>query len=153
MRCRHCGGAHFSHQCPQRRIQSATALSAQTQAAPAADENKADAAASTGKYVLPSARRGADRADRPERPPEYTLRVSNLTESATEQDVRDLFERFGPLTRCFVKMQPNGRANKGFAFVSFAREADAAKACEKLNGFGYGHLILAVEPKQDRNSK
>lgn len=129
-------------------------MSTQPEAA-ADDDAKADSgAAGSGKYVPPSMRRGvAGTSERPERPPEYTLRVSNLTDTATEDDVRDLFGRFGRITRCFVKMSPNGRTNMGFAFVSFDREQDARRACEKLNGFGYGHLILAVEPKQDRPNK
>lgn len=125
-------------------------MSTQPEAAAPADDEKADSAAAGGKYVLPSMLRrglGASGTDRPERV-EYTLRVSNLTEDATEDDVRDLFGRFGRVTRCFVKMAPNGRYNMGFAFVSFDNEKDARRACEKLNGFGYGHLILSVEPKQ-----
>ena len=125
-------------------------------AAAAADDAGGDSGAAAGgdKYVLPSMRRGAaGGSERPDRPPEYTLRVSNLTDSATENDVRELFGRFGRITRCFVKMSPNGRTNMGFAFVSFEREDDAKRACQKLNGYGYGHLILAVEPKADRPNK
>ena len=56
-----------------------------------------------------------------------------------------MFERFGRVTRVFLaKDRDTGRA-KGFAFVSFADRSDAAKACDKLEGFGYHHLILKVE--------
>jgi translation initiation factor 3 subunit G len=61
---------------------------------------------------------------------------------AEEQDLRDMFERFGRVTRVFLaKDRDTGRA-KGFAFVD---RADAARACEKMDGFGYRHLILRVE--------
>jgi translation initiation factor 3 subunit G len=64
---------------------------------------------------------------------------------AEEQELRDLFERFGRVTRVFLaKDRDTGRA-KGFAFVSFVDRTDAASACEKMDGFGYRHLILRVE--------
>ena len=34
---------------------------------------------------------------------------------------------------------------KGFAFINYYRQEDAAKAITTLNGFGYDHLILNVE--------
>ncbi len=37
------------------------------------------------------------------------------------------------------------RRAKGFAFISFTDRADAARACEKMDGFGFKHLILRVE--------
>lgn len=56
-----------------------------------------------------------------------------------------MFERWGRVTRVFLaKDRDTGRA-KGFAFVSFADRSDAAKACEKMDGFGYNNLILRVE--------
>ena len=35
--------------------------------------------------------------------------------------------------------------SRGFAFVSFVHKEDAARAMEKLQGFGYDHLILKLE--------
>lgn len=64
---------------------------------------------------------------------------------AEEQELRDIFERFGRVTRVFLaKDRDTGRA-KGFAFISFVDRADAARACDRLDGFGYKHLILKVE--------
>ena len=34
---------------------------------------------------------------------------------------------------------------QGFAFVSYVKREDAARAVSNLNGFGYDHLILSVE--------
>ena len=68
-----------------------------------------------------------------------------VSEFAEENEMRDLFERFGRVTRVFLaKDRDTGRA-KGFAFVSFQERSDAGKALEKLDGFGYHHLILKVE--------
>ncbi|SLM40828.1 eukaryotic translation initiation factor 3 subunit [Lasallia pustulata] len=74
-----------------------------------------------------------------------TLRVTNVSEFAEEADLREIFERFGRVTRVFLaKDRETGRA-KGFAFISYQERSDAAKACEKIDGYGYGHLILRVE--------
>lgn len=57
-----------------------------------------------------------------------------VSEFAEEQDLRDMFERFGRVTRVFLaKDRDTGRA-KGFAFISFQERTDAAKACEKMDG-------------------
>lgn len=57
-----------------------------------------------------------------------------MSEFAEEQDLRDMFERFGRVTRVFLaKDRETGRA-KGFAFISFQERTDAAKACEKMDG-------------------
>ena len=74
-----------------------------------------------------------------------TLRVTNVSEFAEENEIREMFSRYGHVTRVFLaKDRDTGRA-KGFAFVSFADRADAARACERMDGYGYGHLILKVE--------
>lgn len=71
--------------------------------------------------------------------------ISQVSEFAEENDLREIFERHGRVTRVFLaKDRETGRA-KGFAFVSYADRADAAKACERVDGYGFGHLILKVE--------
>lgn len=68
-----------------------------------------------------------------------------VSEMADEPELRDMFERFGRVTRVFLaKDRETGRA-KGFAFISFADREDAVKACAKMDGFGFKHLILKVE--------
>jgi translation initiation factor 3 subunit G len=75
----------------------------------------------------------------------WLTKFVKVSEMAEEQDLREMFERFGRVTRVFLaKDRDSGRA-KGFAFISFVDRADAARACEKMDGFGYRHLILRVE--------
>ncbi|KAI3006504.1 hypothetical protein CBS147346_3795 [Aspergillus niger] len=68
-----------------------------------------------------------------------------VSELAEEGELRDLFERFGRVTRVFLARDRETQRAKGFAFISFADRSDAARACEKMDGFGYRHLILRVE--------
>ena len=62
------------------------------------------------------------------------LVCEKVSEFAEENDLREIFERFGRVTRVFLaKDRETGRA-KGFAFISFQERSDAAKACEKIDG-------------------
>lgn len=64
---------------------------------------------------------------------------------AEEGELRDMFERFGRVTRVFLAKDRETGMAKGFAFISFVDRADAVKACAKMDGFGFKHLILRVE--------
>lgn len=90
--------------------------------------------------------------------------VVQVSEFAEEDDLRDMFERFGRVTRVFLAKDRETNRAKGFAFISYQERTDAAKACEKMDGCrlplrflsfcpllitssadGFGHLILRVE--------
>lgn len=92
--------------------------------------------------------------DRPqESGTENTLRVSNLTKSVTEDDLRDLFDRFGRIHRISLpKLEKFDTASgimikepRGFAYIAFTRHEDAENALDRLQGYGYDHLILKLE--------
>lgn len=109
-------------------------------------ENKEEEKSETKstKYVPPGRRNGAKASSMPEEE-NTTLRVSNIDETATDQDLRELFGRFGRLARVhMVKNRTTGRF-RGFAFVCFREKADAEQAMENLNGHPYGYQILEVE--------
>ena len=76
---------------------------------------------------------------------EATVRVTNLPEETQEQDLRDLFIPFGPVSRVFLAKDKTNNTSKGFAFITFNEKKDAQKAIECVSGFGYDHLILKVE--------
>ena len=105
-----------------------------------------------GKYVPPSRRAGASSSSageslstRNDRDDSCTLRVSNISEDANEQDLRELFGAFGGVQRVFLAKDRETQLSRGFAFVSYYERSDAEKAMEKLQGYGYDHLILRLE--------
>lgn len=104
-----------------------------------------------GKYVPPSVRAGlsggASAGFQPERRMDdlNTIRVTNLSESTTEADLQDLFQRYGRISRVYLAKDKETMQSRGFAFVSFVSKDDAARAMEELQGFGYDHLILKLE--------
>jgi len=102
--------------------------------------------AASGKYVPPSAR-GLAAGVKPERRTDdvNTIRVTNISENTTEADLQDLFKPFGRISRVYLAKDKETLQSRGFAFVSFVNKQDAARAMEKLQGFGYDHLILKLE--------
>jgi len=116
-----------------------------------------------GKYVPPSARGGggalggkslsamAERVgdgggrggggDRDQN----TIRVTNISEDTTEADLQELFQPFGRISRVYLAKDKETLQSRGFAFVSFVHRDDAAKAMDRLQGYGYDHLILKLE--------
>ena len=158
VKCRICDGDHFTAKCPFKDTMAPLGeegggagggMDAAEEEAAAAKEG--GLGKQSGGYVPPHLRGGGAAAGgermggRYERDDLATLRVTNVSEFAEEGDLREIFERFGRVTRVFLaKDRETGRA-KGFAFISYQERGDAAKACEKIDGYGYGHLILRVE--------
>ncbi|GIZ43639.1 hypothetical protein CKM354_000685600 [Cercospora kikuchii] len=153
IKCRICSGDHFTTKCPFKDTMAPTGEDAAPVDMDAiAGDDKGGLGAGGSSYVPPHLRKGGAGAGggermggKFERDDLATLRVTNVSEFAEEADLREMFERWGRVTRVFLaKDRETGRA-KGFAFVSYADRSDAARACEKMDGFGYGHLILRVE--------
>lgn len=74
-----------------------------------------------------------------------TIRVTNISEDTTEADLQELFQPFGRISRVYLAKDKETMQSRGFAFVSFVHREDAAKAMDKLQGYGYDHLILKLE--------
>jgi len=168
--CRLCKGDHFTSKCPHKDVLAPLGTDGDTGAGgdedglPASDSFGGGAGGgggggTGGKYVPPSmraggrgagemmGRAGGNRDDLP------TLRVTNVSEDASEDDLRELFQRFGRVARVFIGKDRETGIGKGFAFVSFEEKAHAQKAMEKMHGFGYDSLILSVQWSQPREQR
>jgi len=78
--------------------------------------------------------------------------VGNLPFSATEQDLRGVFERFGDIQSVNVIMdRETGRA-RGFAFVEMSEASAAADAIRALDGSEMGGRSLRVNEAEDRRA-
>jgi translation initiation factor 3 subunit G len=97
----------------------------------------ADGAAGRKGEMMNSGRGGKDEAN--------TIRVTNLPEDIMDSDIKELFAQFGRISRIFLARDKYSGQSKGFAFVSFERKEDAARAVKGVNGHGYANLILNVE--------
>ncbi|RHN51251.1 putative polyadenylate binding protein [Medicago truncatula] len=66
--------------------------------------------------------------------PKFTnVYVKNLSESYTDEDLKQLFNPFGVITSAVIMKHENGNS-KCFGFVNFQSSDSAATAVEKLNG-------------------
>lgn len=156
VKCRICNGEHFTARCPFKDTMAPVGDEGAANAEVAEKADVADAPGGLGKggssYVPPHMRAGAaggggDRmgGGKFERDDLATLRVTNVSEMAEESELRDMFARYGHVTRVFLAKDRETGLAKGFAFISFADRKDAEKACQVMDGFGFKHLILRVE--------
>lgn len=125
-------------------------------AAPAPGLRTENSSGGPGKYVPPSKRSGASASTGESmyaRDDSATVRISNVSRSTEEADLEELCKGFGSIRRIFLSRDRETGESKGFAFVAFSHVTDAAKCIERLDGYGYDHLILSVEwskPKEPR---
>ena len=164
VKCRNCGGDHWTTTCTyppidksanEKKVTSASELSSgsgdMSKGAIANGNAAAAAAATSNKYVPPSLRdsSGNRRADSstllPKRDDTTAIRISNLSESTTESDLEELVRPFGEIFKIFLAKDRNTGLCKGFAYVHYKRRESAANAITMLNGHGYDHLILDVD--------
>eukprot|EP00274_Cyanoptyche_gloeocystis_P004555 CAMPEP_0196653162 /NCGR_PEP_ID=MMETSP1086-20130531/2766_1 /TAXON_ID=77921 /ORGANISM="Cyanoptyche gloeocystis , Strain SAG4.97" /LENGTH=304 /DNA_ID=CAMNT_0041984219 /DNA_START=87 /DNA_END=1001 /DNA_ORIENTATION=- len=163
--CRTCGqqGDHWTLRCPYKDKlgPAASAVGAvrptTTEAETRTTPKPRDEDGKGSKYVPPAARAGATKPgdrmrDSNTRDEVATIRVTNLSEDTKEPDLQELFYRFGQIQRIFLAKDKQTGLSKGFAFINFVRREDAARAIEKLSGYGYDHLILHVEWAKPSNN-
>merc|ERR1712176_92760 len=98
-----------------------------------------------GKSLEALAARAPEGGGRNDNRDQNTIRVTNISEDTTEADLQDLFSPFGRISRVYLAKDKETLQSRGFAFVSFVHREHAALAMEKLQGFGYDHLILKLE--------
>jgi cold-inducible RNA-binding protein len=78
--------------------------------------------------------------------------VGNLSFSASEQDLRALFESYGTVERVSIITDRDTGRSRGFAFVEMPDDEHADKAINALNGAPMGGRTLNVNearPKGD----
>lgn len=81
------------------------------------------------------------------------LFVGNLPFSMTDDDLSSIFSAYGAVTSANVVVDKFSKRSKGFGFVEFENEEDAAKAMQALdNSEQMGRNIAVKEalPKPDR---
>ncbi|OMO63241.1 hypothetical protein COLO4_32626 [Corchorus olitorius] len=59
--------------------------------------------------------------------------VKNLSETTSDEDLKNIFGEFGTITSAVIMREPDGKS-KCFGFINFENADDAAAAVESLNG-------------------
>ncbi len=82
------------------------------------------------------------------------LFVGNIAWSASEDDLRNLFTQQGEVEDLVILKDKFTNRSKGFGFVTFSTDEDAANAISELNGYNLNGRDLVVNeakpPRRDR---
>jgi RNA recognition motif-containing protein len=78
------------------------------------------------------------------------LYVGNLPFSSTEEDLKDLFARYGTVTSVKVITDRETGRPRGFAFVEMSEPSAATDAIKALDGTQLGGRALKVSEAQDK---
>ena len=84
------------------------------------------------------------------------LFVAGLPFSSTDNDIKDHFSSVGVVTLVQIIIDKFSGRSKGFGFVEFEKEEDAAKAIEMFNNTDFGGRKLVVaeaKPMEKREFK
>jgi cold-inducible RNA-binding protein len=76
--------------------------------------------------------------------------VGNLAFSATDHDLRQLFEPYGAVDKVNIITDRDTGRSRGFGFVEMPNAREAQAAIEDLHGMTIGGRILTVNEARQR---
>ncbi len=76
--------------------------------------------------------------------------VGNLPYSATDEELRQVFEQHGSLVSATVIMDRDTGRSRGFGFVEFSSDDDGRKAITALDGSDMDGRALRVNEAHER---
>jgi len=82
--------------------------------------------------------------------------VGNLSYNVTQEELKELFLKYGEVTSVNIIIDRDSGRSKGFGFVEMTSDADAQKAIQELNGTSLDNRELKVnqaKPRRDANSR
>jgi len=82
-----------------------------------------------------------------------SLIIRNLNYDTRDYTLKEMFEEFGEVRDIYLPTDYNTRQPRGFGFIEFTDERDAADALEKIDGKDIdGHQVTLEWAKQRRKS-
>jgi polyadenylate-binding protein len=79
--------------------------------------------------------------------------VKNIPAESTDEQFRELFEKYGDVTSASLARDPETNKNRGFGFVNFINHEHAATAVEELNGKDFLGQDLYVGRAQKKHER
>src|SRR5690242_4634371 len=80
------------------------------------------------------------------------LFVAGLPYDLFDDELVEIFEKFGKITSAKVAIDKETGKSKGFAFVEMPNDEEAREAIEHLNDISLGKKPLVVKEAEDRNT-
>lgn len=81
------------------------------------------------------------------------LFVKNLSFSCTEEDLRKVFEKFGPLSEIHIPISKETKQPRGYAFILYLLPEHAINAYMELDGKIFQGRILDIRPGKEKLEK
>ena len=81
------------------------------------------------------------------------LFVRNLSYTCTEEDLQDLFKKYGPLSEINLPVDKNTNKATGFGFVTFMMPEHSIKALSELDGKIFQGRLLHLLPGRAQKSR
>jgi len=82
--------------------------------------------------------------------------VGSLSWDATEDQVKEHFAEAGEVTSVFIPTDKFSGKSKGFCFVEYSSDEEAAKAIEMFNGqefMGRNLVVNEARPREERPNR
>ena len=81
------------------------------------------------------------------------LFVRNLSYTCTEENLQDLFKKYGPLSEVNLPVDKNTNKATGFGFVTFMMPEHSIKALSELDGKIFQGRLLHLLPGRAQKSR
>lgn len=79
--------------------------------------------------------------------------VKNIQADVTDDELRELFEKFGEVTSAAIARDSESGKSRGFGFVNLVKHEEAAKAVEELNDKDFKGQSLYVGRAQKKHER
>ena len=79
--------------------------------------------------------------------------VSNLSFHTSEEDLKDLFSKYGNVTSAKIIMDRTTNRSRGFAFVEMPSEEEGSAAIKGLNGKDVQGRALSVSVAREKEDR
>jgi RNA recognition motif-containing protein len=81
------------------------------------------------------------------------LYVGNLSFSAQESEIREMFSEFGNVSDVKIITDRETGRSRGFAFVEMSNDSEANAAMQAMNGKDVGGRALVVNEAREREAR
>lgn len=78
--------------------------------------------------------------------------VRNLARTTTEEELTELFNRYGAVQSCTLVMDAKTGDSKGFGFVEMPKAGDAKAAIKNLNNIDLAGSVIRVKKAEEKQA-
>jgi RNA recognition motif-containing protein len=77
------------------------------------------------------------------------LLIRNLDRLTTEEELKNMFQKFGEVQSCNLVMDRESGSSKGFGFIEMPKSGEAKAAIKNLNNKSIGNNKIRVKTAED----